>query len=91
VLNEWNQLHEVKNVFNTDGACMTSANITEPLNERTNCSFGIVAGKVVLWGYFSTQSSTLPAAMKTNNLTVRPLSIVYKNSYTIRIKRKQPG
>ena len=25
VLNEWNQLHEVKNVFLTDGACMTSS------------------------------------------------------------------
>ena len=25
VLNKWNQIHEVKNVFVTDGACMTSA------------------------------------------------------------------
>jgi choline dehydrogenase-like flavoprotein len=25
VLNKWNQLHEVKNVFITDGACMTSS------------------------------------------------------------------
>jgi len=25
VLNKWNQLHEVKNVFVTDGACMTSS------------------------------------------------------------------
>ena len=25
VLNEWNQVHDVKNVFNTDGACMTSS------------------------------------------------------------------
>jgi choline dehydrogenase-like flavoprotein len=25
VLNRWNQLHEVPNVFMTDGACMTSS------------------------------------------------------------------
>jgi choline dehydrogenase-like flavoprotein len=25
VLNKWNQVHEAKNVFNTDGACMTSS------------------------------------------------------------------
>ena len=30
VLNEWNQLHEVKNVFNTDGACMTSSACQNP-------------------------------------------------------------
>ena len=32
-------------------------------------------------GYFSTQSSTLPAAMKTNNLTLRPFSIVKRIIY----------
>src|SRR5439155_8010118 len=31
--------------------------------------------------YFSTQSSTFPAAMKTGNLTVRPYSIVTKIIY----------
>lgn len=30
VLNRWNQLHEVKNVFNTDGACMTSSACQNP-------------------------------------------------------------
>jgi choline dehydrogenase-like flavoprotein len=25
VLNKWNQMHDVKNVFITDGACMTSS------------------------------------------------------------------
>lgn len=30
VLNKWNQLHEVKNVFVTDGACMTSAACQNP-------------------------------------------------------------
>jgi len=58
------------------------ANITEPHEGRTNCQFrnrcweGCPFG-----GYFSTQSSTLPAAMRTNKLTVRPLSIVTKILY----------
>jgi choline dehydrogenase-like flavoprotein len=58
------------------------ANITEPLQARTNCQFrnkcwlGCPFG-----GYFSTQSSTLPAATKTGNLTVRPWSIVTKILY----------
>jgi choline dehydrogenase-like flavoprotein len=30
VLNQWNQLHEVKNVFNTDGACMASTACQNP-------------------------------------------------------------
>ena len=30
VLNEWNQLHECKNVFVTDGACMTSTGTQNP-------------------------------------------------------------
>ena len=58
------------------------ANITEPLQNRVNCRYrnkcwlGCIFG-----GYFSTQSSTLPAAMKTGNLTVRPWSIVTKILY----------
>ncbi|HCA77157.1 MAG TPA: GMC family oxidoreductase, partial [Alteromonas sp.] len=32
-------------------------------------------------GYFSTQSSTLPVAMATGNLTVRPFSIVTRVLY----------
>ncbi len=58
------------------------ANITVPHQERTNCQYrnkcwlGCPFG-----GYFSTQSSTLPAAMKTGNLTVRPFSIVTELIY----------
>ena len=58
------------------------ANLTAPLPGRTNCQFrnrcweGCPFG-----GYFSTQSSTLPAAVKTGNLTVRPFSIVTKILY----------
>ncbi|MEN9685100.1 MAG: hypothetical protein RLZZ28_886, partial [Bacteroidota bacterium] len=58
------------------------ANLTAPIEGRTACQFrnrcweGCPFG-----GYFSTQSSTLPAAMKTGNLTVRPFSIVTKLIY----------
>ena len=30
MLNKWNQLHQCKNVFVTDGACMTSTGIQSP-------------------------------------------------------------
>jgi choline dehydrogenase-like flavoprotein len=41
-------------------------------------------------GYFSTQSSTLPAAQKTGNLTLRPFSIVTKVLYD-KDKKKATG
>jgi len=59
-----------------------SANVTGPLAGRDQCQFrnrcwlGCPFG-----GYYSTQSSTLPAAMKTGNLTLRPWSIVTKILY----------
>jgi choline dehydrogenase-like flavoprotein len=59
-----------------------SANLTAAIPGRTKCQFrdrcweGCPFG-----GYFSTQSSTLPAAMATGNLTVRPFSIVTKIIY----------
>lgn len=58
------------------------ANITEPLPGRTNCQYRNKCWLGCPFGaYFSTQSSTLPAAMKTGNLTVRPWSIVTKILY----------
>ncbi len=58
------------------------ANITQPHDERTNCQFRNRCWEGCPFGaYFSTQSSTLPAAMKTGNLTVRPLSIVTRVLY----------
>jgi choline dehydrogenase-like flavoprotein len=39
------------------------------------------------WLFFSTQSSTLPAALATGNLTVRPWSIVTKSLIKIRAKQ----
>jgi choline dehydrogenase-like flavoprotein len=59
-----------------------TANITQPLQSRVNCQYrnkcwlGCPFG-----GYFSTQSSTLPAAMATGNLTLRPHSIVTRVLY----------
>lgn len=58
------------------------ANLTQPHNDRVNCQFrnkcwlGCPFG-----GYFSTQSSTLPAAVKTGNLTLRPFSLVTRLLY----------
>jgi choline dehydrogenase-like flavoprotein len=58
------------------------ANLSAPIPGRTQCQYrdrcweGCPFG-----GYFSTQSSTLPAARATNNLTVRPFSIVTKIIY----------
>ncbi|WP_018626373.1 GMC oxidoreductase [Niabella aurantiaca] len=58
------------------------ANITQPLPGRTNCQYRNKCWLGCPFGaYFSTQSSTLPAAMKTGNLTVRPWSIVTKILY----------
>lgn len=67
------------------------ANITQDHEGRTSCQFrnkcwlGCPFG-----GYFSTQSSTLPAAMKTGNLTLRPWSIVTKILYD-KDKKKATG
>ncbi|HLK31032.1 MAG TPA: GMC family oxidoreductase [Puia sp.] len=68
-----------------------SANLTAPIAGRTQCQFrnrcweGCPFG-----GYFSTQSSTLPAAKATGNLTVRPFSIVTKILYD-KDKKKASG
>jgi choline dehydrogenase-like flavoprotein len=58
------------------------ANITVEHEGRTACQFRNKCWLGCPFGaYFSTQSSTLPAAMKTNNLTMRPWSIVTKILY----------
>ena len=67
------------------------ANITVAHNGRTNCQFRNRCWEGCPFGaYFSTQSSTLPAAMKTGNLTVRPLSLVTKLIYD-KDKKKATG
>ncbi|MDB5275869.1 MAG: Fructose dehydrogenase large subunit [Ferruginibacter sp.] len=59
-----------------------TANITEKLPGRTNCQYRDKCWLGCPFGaYFSTQSSTLPAARATGNLTLRPWSIVTKILY----------
>jgi choline dehydrogenase-like flavoprotein len=68
-----------------------TANATRALEGRTACQYrdacwlGCIFG-----GYFSTQSSTLPAAMKTGRLTLKPWSIVTEVLYD-KEKRKASG
>src|SRR5450432_1844579 len=65
-----------------------TANITEELPGRTNCQYrNKCALGCPFGGYFSTQSSTLPAAVATGNLTVRPWSIVTKIVYDRNTKK----
>lgn len=68
-----------------------SANITVPHQERVNCQYRNRCWRgCPFGGYFSTQSSTLPAAMKTGRLTLRPYSIVTQVLYD-KDKQKASG
>ncbi|MEC5145826.1 GMC family oxidoreductase [Chitinophaga sp. 212800010-3] len=54
-----------------------TANLTQPIGDRQQCQYRNRCAHGCPFGaYFSTQSSTLPAAVKTGNLTLRPDSIV---------------
>ena len=58
------------------------ANLSAPHEGRGQCQFRDKCWLGCPHGaYFSTQSSTLPAAMKTGNLTLRPFSIVRRVLY----------
>jgi choline dehydrogenase-like flavoprotein len=58
------------------------ANLTVPHEGRSNCQYRNKCWLGCAFGaYFSTQSSTLPAAMATGKLTLRPFSIVTKVLY----------
>src|SRR5690606_31701015 len=58
------------------------ANIPQPQPGRAGCTYGNKCSLGCPYGgYFSTQSSTLPAAMATGNLTLRPWSIVTRVLY----------
>jgi choline dehydrogenase-like flavoprotein len=59
-----------------------TANLTVPHNGRGNCQYRNLCSRGCPYGaYFSTQSATLPAAMATGNLTLRPYSIVTEVMY----------
>lgn len=54
-----------------------TANLTVPHKGRGNCQYRDLCSRGCPFGaYFSTQASTLPAAMATKKLTLRPYSIV---------------
>jgi choline dehydrogenase-like flavoprotein len=59
-----------------------SANITQPLDGRSACQSRNLCHRGCPFGaYFSTQSSTLPAAAKTGNLTIRTGAVVNRILY----------
>ncbi|RYF96711.1 MAG: GMC family oxidoreductase [Chitinophagaceae bacterium] len=65
-----------------------TANITVAHNGRTACQYRNKCWLGCPFGaYFSTQSSTLPAAVKTGNLTLRPYSIVTRILYDKNTKK----
>jgi choline dehydrogenase-like flavoprotein len=67
------------------------ANMTEPKPGRSSCQYRNKCALGCPFGaYFSTQSSTLPAAMATGNLTLRPFSIVTRVLYD-KDKKKATG
>lgn len=68
-----------------------TANITRPLPGRTPCQYRNACWLGCPYGaYFSTQSSTLPAAMATNLLTLKPFAIVTELTYD-RDRRRATG
>lgn len=60
-----------------------TANLTLPVKGRGQCQFRNLCSRGCPYGaYFSTNSSTLPAAFATGNLTLRPNSIVNRVLYS---------
>ncbi|HVZ25789.1 MAG TPA: GMC family oxidoreductase, partial [Sediminibacterium sp.] len=59
-----------------------TANLTEPVHGRTQCQLRNLCHRGCPFGaYFSTNASTLPAAIATGNLTIRPHSLVVQVMY----------
>ena len=83
----------IKKVYNDKRRMIIgrTANLTQAINGRTNCQYRDKCALGCPFGaYFSTQSATMPAAMATGNLTVRPWSIVTKILYD-KDKKKATG
>jgi choline dehydrogenase-like flavoprotein len=65
-----------------------TANLTQPLPGRSACQYRDACWLGCPYGaYFSTQSATLPAAVKTGRLTLKPWSIVNEVLYDKNSKR----
>jgi choline dehydrogenase-like flavoprotein len=61
---------------------------TKTFNGRTNCQYRDRCSRgCPFGGYFSSNSSTLPAAERTGNMTLRPFSIVHEVIYDEKAKR----
>ena len=77
-----------------DGRLMTigrTANITQPHNGRSKCHYrNLCIRGCPFGGYFSSNASTLPAAERTGNMTLRPHSIVTEILYD-EAKRRASG
>jgi choline dehydrogenase-like flavoprotein len=59
-----------------------TANLTLPVKGRGQCQFRNLCSRGCPYGaYFSTNSSTLPAAFATNNFTLRPNAVVNRVLY----------
>ncbi|NUO62917.1 MAG: GMC family oxidoreductase [Gemmatimonadaceae bacterium] len=59
-----------------------TANLSQPLPGRGSCQYRDACWLGCPYGaYFSTQSSTLPAAVKTGRLTLKPFAIVHEVLY----------
>ncbi|MFM1793851.1 MAG: hypothetical protein RL642_236 [Bacteroidota bacterium] len=58
------------------------ANLTQPKDGRSSCQYRNLCHRGCPYGaYFSSQSSTIPAALKTNNLTIKTGAIVNRIIY----------
>ena len=64
------------------------ANITQPIDERSACQSRNLCHRGCPYGaYFSTQSSTLPAAAKTGNLQIKTGAVVNKIIYDEKLQK----
>ena len=76
--------NKLKNLFDGKRRLISSrtANLSQPLPGRGSCQYRDACWLGCPYGaYFSTQSSTLPAAVKTGRLTLRPFAIVTEVLY----------
>src|SRR5690606_1238471 len=77
----------IKDKFNRVMTIGRTANMTGPLThnkspQRGTCQFRNLCSRGCPYGaYFSANSSTLPAAAHTGNMTLRPNSVVYEIIY----------
>lgn len=64
------------------------ANLTQSINGRGPCQYRNLCSRGCPFGaYFSSNSATLPAAMLTGNMTLRPFSVVKEVIYDKQLKR----